>query len=83
MRYIDLQETINLLEKALKEYNEASYLANQGMIDKLRIRVQCILSRLPEEYSYIKSKNVSFNDALFESDLPDLINELKNKYGDG
>lgn len=76
---IDSQETINLLEKALKEYNEASYLSNHEMIDKLRIRVQCILSRLPEEYSYIKSKNVSFNDAFFESDLPDIIEELKKK----
>lgn len=79
MRDFDLQEKINLLEEALKEYNEASYLSDQGMIDMLRTRVQCILSRLPDEYLYIKSKDVYFNDAFFESDLPDLIEVLKKK----
>lgn len=79
MRDFDLQENINLLEEALKEYNEASFLSNQVMVDNLRIRAQNILSKLPEEYSYIKSKNVSFNDAFFESDLPDIIDELKKK----
>lgn len=73
MRDFNLQETINLLEKALMEYNEALCLSNQGMIDNLRIRVQSILSRLPHESLYIKSKNVYFNDAFFESDLPDLL----------
>lgn len=79
MRDFDLQEKINLLEEALKEYNAASYLSDQGMIDMLRTRVQCILSRLPDEYLYIKSKDVYFNDAFFESDLPDLIEVLKKK----
>lgn len=79
MRDFDLQENINLLEEALKEYNEASFLSDQGMIDMLRTRVQCILSRLPDEYLYIKSKDVYFNDAFFESDLPDLIEVLKKK----
>ena len=73
LRDFNLQETINLLEKALMEYNEALCLSNQGMIDNLRIRVQSILSRLPHESLYIKSKNVYFNDAFFESDLPDLL----------
>ena len=66
-----------MLEKALKEYNEASFLSNQGMVDNLRTRVQCILSRLPDEYLYIKSKDAHFNDAFFESDLADIIEELK------
>lgn len=79
MKNFDLQEKIDLLEKTLDEYNEASYLSDQGMIDMLRTRVQCILSRLPDEYLYIKSKDVYFNDAFFESDLPDLIDELKKK----
>lgn len=79
MRDFDLQEKINILEEALKEYNAASYLSDQGMIDMLRTRVQCILSRLPDEYLYIKSKDVYFNDAFFESDLPDLIEVLKKK----
>lgn len=79
MRDFNLQETINLLEKALMEYNEALCLSNQGMIDNLRIRVQSILSRLPHESLYIKSKNVYFNDAFFESDLPDIIEGLKKK----
>ena len=79
MRDFDLQETINLLEEALKEYNEASYLSNQRRVDEIRTRVQCILSRVPDEYLYIKSKDVYFNDAFFESDMPDLIDELKKK----
>ena len=79
MRVFDLQETINMLEIALKEYNEASYLSNQRRVDKICIRVQCILSRLPDEYLYIKSKDVYFNDAFFESDLPDIIEILKKK----
>ena len=40
MRDFNLQETINLLEKALMEYNEALCLSNQGMIDNLRIEVK-------------------------------------------
>ena len=79
MRHIDLQETINLLIEALKEYKEASCLSNKGIVDNQRTRVQCILSRLPDEYLYIKSKDVYFNDAFFESDLPDLIEVLKNR----
>ncbi len=79
MRDFDLQETINLLEEALDEYNEASYLSNQRSVDEIRTRVQCILSRLPDEYLYINTKDVYFNDAFFESDLPDLIEVLKKK----
>lgn len=79
MRDFGLQEKINLLEEALKEYNEASYLSDQRRVDKICIRVQCILSRLPDEYLYIKSKDVYFNDAFFESDLPDIIEILKKK----
>ncbi len=79
MRNIDLQETINLLIEALKEYKEASCLSNKGIVDNLRTRVQCILSRLPDEYLYINSKDVYFNDAFIESDMSDIIEELKNK----
>lgn len=81
MRDFDLQETINLLEEAYKEYKEASYLSNQRKVDEIRTRVQCIISRLPDEYLYIKSKDVYFNDAFFESDLPDIIEDLKKKIG--
>ena len=79
MKNIDLQEKINLLEEALDEYKEASFLSNQRMVDNLRTWVQSILSKMPEDYRYIKSKNVYFNDAFFESDLSDLIEELKKK----
>lgn len=78
---IDLQETINLLEEAFKEYKEASCLSILRKVDEIRTRVLCIISRLPDEYLYIKSKDVYFNDAFFESDLPDLIEDLKTKIG--
>ncbi len=79
MRDFDLQETIGLLEEALKEYNEASYLSNQRKVEEISTRVKCILMRLPDQYLYIKSKDVYFNDAFLESDLPDIIELLKKK----
>ena len=48
MKDFNLQETINLLEKALMEYNEALCLSNQGKIDNLRIRVQRDEGRIEE-----------------------------------
>lgn len=79
MRDFDLKETINLLEEALDEYKEALFLLDYHKMETIKIRAQCILSRLPDEYLYIKSKDVYFNEAFFESDLPDLIEELKKK----
>ncbi|MBQ3324709.1 MAG: hypothetical protein IJG81_07695 [Muribaculaceae bacterium] len=77
MRNFDLQEKISLLEKAIKEYNDASFFHDQKKMDDKRNEVLCILFDLPDEFLYLESKKTFYNHARLEDDLPDLIEELK------
>lgn len=75
MKY--LQEIINTLEDALKDYNKALYLSDKRRIDQIRTKVQIQLDSLPQEYLYLHCKKTSYNHSRLEDDLPDLIDELK------
>lgn len=75
MKY--LQEIINTLEDALKDYNKALYLSDKRRIDQIRTKVQIQLNSLPQEYLYLDCKKTFYNHSRLEDDLPDLIDELK------